>query len=46
MAIPDFQTIMLPVLRYAADGQEHATREAIQGLADEFTLTEKERDDA
>lgn len=30
MPIPDFQAIMLPVLRVMADGQEHS----IQGLLD------------
>lgn len=43
MAIPDFQTLMLPLLRSAADGQEHSLREAIPALADQFKLTEEER---
>jgi restriction system protein len=43
MAIPDYQTVMLPLLRYAADGQEHSVREAIEALADEFQLTDEER---
>lgn len=43
MAIPDFQTIMLPVLRYMADGGQHATRDAIASLADQFKLTDHER---
>jgi restriction system protein len=34
---------MLPLLRYAADGQEHSVRGAIEALADEFHLTEEER---
>jgi restriction system protein len=43
MAIPDFQTLMLPLLRHAADGQEHRVRDLIDQLADEFSLTEAER---
>jgi restriction system protein len=44
MPIPDFQTVMLPLLRFASDQQEHAVREAVQILADEFGLAQDERD--
>lgn len=43
MAIPDFQRIMLPLLKFIADGQEHTNREAIDALAKEFVLTEEEQ---
>ena len=43
MTIPDYQTVMLPLLRYAADKREHSTREAIEELANHFGLTEDER---
>ncbi|HLO87394.1 MAG TPA: restriction endonuclease [Nostocaceae cyanobacterium] len=43
MSIPDFQTIMLPLLKYASDGKEHTLRETITYLADKFNLTEEER---
>lgn len=43
MAIPDFQSIMLPLLRFCADGQERTNREAIDSLAQEFKLTEEEQ---
>ena len=43
MAIPDYQTIMLPLLKFLADGGEHSLREAIDSLADGFSLTETER---
>ena len=43
MAIPDYQTCMLPLLKFYADGQEHANRESIDTLAAEFRLTEEER---
>lgn len=43
MAIPDYQTLMLPLLRFAADGIDHTTREAVDELATEFQLTPAER---
>lgn len=43
MAIPDYQTIMLPLLKSISDGQEHKTRDILNSLSDEFGLTEKER---
>jgi len=43
MAIPDFQSIMLPLLKFCADGQEHTHRESIDVLAKEFGLTEDEQ---
>lgn len=43
MPIPDYQTLMLPLLRFAADGNDHTTREAVEVLATEFQLTPAER---
>ena len=43
MAIPDYQTIMLPLLKFAGDGVEHDLREAVDSLKDEFELSEEER---
>ena len=43
MAIPDYQTIMLPLLRMASDKEEHVFREAVDTLANEFNLTDEER---
>jgi len=34
---------MLPLLRFAADGNDHTTREAVEILANEFQLTPAER---
>lgn len=42
MGIPDYQTLMLPLLRFASDGEEHSLRKAIDFLAAEFELTEEE----
>jgi hypothetical protein len=33
MAIPDYQSIMLPLLRLAGGGQEHFFRDAVEVLA-------------
>ena len=43
MAIPDFQTLMLPLLKVVADGREYRLRDAVELLADEFHLTDEER---
>lgn len=45
MPIPDYQTLMLPLLRFAADGRDHTTREAVDVLATEFQLTPAERNE-
>ena len=42
MAIPDYQTLMLPLLRLAADRQEHRFRDAVEALAQEFGLSDDE----
>lgn len=41
--IPDYQTLMLPLLRLVADGQEHTARGLVEKLADEFHVTDDER---
>jgi len=45
MPIPDYETLMLPVLRFAAKsgGGEVSTPEAARVLANEFSLSEEER---
>ncbi|MEO7075537.1 MAG: winged helix-turn-helix domain-containing protein [Ktedonobacterales bacterium] len=42
MAIPDFQTVMLPLLQFTADGNGHSSREAIIALANTFGLNDTE----
>lgn len=39
MPIPDYQSIMLPLLRLAGDDQEHSARQAVEALANETTST-------
>ncbi len=43
MPIPDFQTLMLPLLRNAADTREHAFKDAVESIAAELKLTEEDR---
>lgn len=43
MSIPDFQTLMRPLLELHADGQEHVNRELVTALAEQFSLSEDER---
>ncbi len=43
MAIPDYQTLMLPLLRLAGDGGIHSTTEAIDHVALAFATTPEER---
>lgn len=43
MPIPDFQSFMLPLLRYAADDQIHTMAEAREALASQFNLTAEDR---
>ncbi len=45
MPIPDYQTLMLPVLQIAADAQDHIIGAVIETLADYFQLTDDERHD-
>ncbi len=43
MAIPDFQTLMLPLLKLIGDGCDHAIRDVIEKISDMYELTEDER---
>jgi hypothetical protein len=43
MAVPDFQTLMLPVLRIAGDNNEHNLTDTLDLLAKEFQLTDNDR---
>jgi restriction system protein len=43
MAVPDYQSVMLPLLRFAAEkGEEISTGEAVEFLAKEFGLTDED----
>ena len=43
MAIPDFQTLMLPLLKALADKQEHSMKDVTTTLSGQFNLSEDER---
>ena len=45
MAIPDYQTIMLPLLRLLSDGKEHKVSELVDLLSEEFRLSSEEREE-
>lgn len=42
MAIPDYQTVMLPLLKTLADGREHSMPEIVPIICRHFKLTEAE----
>ena len=43
MPIPDFQSLMRPLLQFAADGNAHSIRNGLDHLANEFSLSNEER---
>ena len=43
LAIPDFQTIMLPVLRLTQDGADHTLAATRDQVAQEFAISIEER---
>lgn len=43
MAIPDYQMIMLPLLKFAGDKKEHSLQEATEYISNLFNLTEEEK---
>ncbi|MGD0708850.1 MAG: restriction endonuclease [Anaerolineaceae bacterium] len=43
MPIPDFQTLLLPLLKLSSDGQLHYIHDAVDKLASDYSLTDEER---
>jgi len=43
MSIPDFQSIMLPLMQLASDGKEHSFRDSVEYLAKLFKLSDDDR---
>jgi restriction system protein len=43
MSIPDYQSLMLPLLRQVSDGKEHAFPNIVDALAAEYKLSDSER---
>lgn len=46
MAIPDFQSIFLPLLELAGDGQNHRVSDTVDTLALRFSLTTDDMNEA
>jgi restriction system protein len=44
MSIPDYESIMLPLLKYSGDGNPHSVGDAIEALSKEFCLTQTEKE--
>lgn len=44
MAVPDYQTLMSPIVELASDSQDHRIADLIERLSEKFALTEEERD--
>jgi restriction system protein len=42
MAVPDYQSFMLPLLKFAADGREHSQRETKDALYRNLNITESD----
>jgi restriction system protein len=42
MSIPDYQTLILPLLQISGDGKEHSNQDVMEQLAKTFGLTENE----
>ena len=40
MPIPDFQTVMLPLLTHLSDRKEHSNQETLASLAEDFQLSD------
>jgi restriction system protein len=45
MPVPDFQSMMRPLLEFAADGKEHELQEVTKHIADHFKLSDADRED-
>jgi restriction system protein len=45
MAVPDFQSIMLPLLKFLKDQKEHTNKEIIEHICAIFKLTPEERNE-
>lgn len=44
MAIPDFQSLMLPLLKITADGKEHNVHDAVRKFESDFALNDEEKE--
>jgi len=42
LAVPDFQSFFLPLLRYSGDGKLHSTKDSYAAMAEHFKLSEND----
>jgi len=42
MSIPDYQSFMLPLLRYVSDGKDHKKSDAVKDIADKLSLLKED----
>jgi restriction system protein len=42
VSIPDFQSLMLPLLIHLSDGKEHSNQETVKSLAEHFQSTDEQ----
>jgi restriction system protein len=45
MSVPGYQEFMLPLLRIASDGQEHTVTEAMDTIAQQMGISDRDRDE-
>lgn len=45
MAVPDYQSLMLPLLQFAADGVDHTLAQAADVIAEKCALSEEDRNE-
>ena len=46
MPVPDYQTLMLPLLKLASDGEPHTFADTVEQMAQQFQLSNEDRTEA
>jgi restriction system protein len=44
LTIPDYQSVILPLLKLSSDWSEHSSTQTVEMLADELGLTKEEKE--
>lgn len=45
MAIPTYDKVLLPLLKFISDGKIYKNAQCVEALADQFNLTEEEKEE-
>lgn len=45
MAVPDFQSMFVPLLKVVSDGRNHTTKEIVEALVEHFQLSNEDREE-